>query len=410
MPRSMLVALFFVVVLIAIGGLHLFVYRRFRAVFAPPTWLSAVVAAVLVAGPLGLFAGRALPRVMDVPEAAVVVATVFGAIETLAVLLAAVLLVPVAFTESLVGFVERRRRSVVSAAERLSTPPRQALAVTLPRRAFLGQMTTGSAILVASGTSLHGGLFGRHDYRIEEIPIVLRGLPPTLDGYTIVQLSDIHVGTFVQEPELRAAAALVRDARADLVVLTGDLVDHDPAFAPKLGALARRLTGLARDGVVAIPGNHDHYAGVEVVLDTLRRAGAKVMVNAGRVIGDRGGAFALLGVDDVWARRSGAGGPDLGRAVAMVPRDLPRVLLCHNPSFFPEAAERIDLQLSGHTHGGQIAFGINPAELVLPFGYVRGHYRRGESQLYVNRGFGTAGPPSRIGSPPEVTRVVLVAG
>ncbi len=411
MPRWLPIALFLSAVLLAVGGLHLFVYRRFRAVYAPPAWVSSVLGGVLVSGPLCLVLGRVASHTGGAPSGAVVAATLYGAIETLAVVLTAALLLPIAFGEGLVGVVKRRLgRESRAARERPEASPPDAAEAALPRRAFVGQMTTASALVVAGGTSLHGGLFGRHDYRIEEIPIALRGLPRALDGYTIVQLSDIHVGTFVREPELRSAEALVRSARPDLVVLTGDLVDHDPSLAPKLGELARRLTGLARDGVVAIPGNHDYYAGVDVVLDTLRRAGAKVMVNAGRVVGDRGGAFALLGVDDVMAARDGLGGPDLGRALAMVPRDLPRVLLCHNPAFFPDAAERVDLQLSGHTHGGQIAFGINPAELVLPYGYVRGHYRRGESQLYVNRGFGTAGPPARIGSPPEVTRIVLVAG
>jgi predicted MPP superfamily phosphohydrolase len=91
----------------------------------------------------------------------------------------------------------------------------------------------------------------------------------------------------------------------------------------------------------------------------------------------------------------------------MVPGDLPRVLLCHNPEFFPQAQGKVALQLSGHTHGGQVQLGIRPADLVLP--YVEGLYDEGGSRLYVNRGFGTAGPPARVGAPPEVTLVVLTA-
>jgi hypothetical protein len=112
----------------------------------------------------------------------------------------------------------------------------------------------------------------------------------------------------------------------------------------------------------------------------------------------------------VWTARNGFdGGPDLDRALSTIPGDVPRILLCHNPSFFPEAAGKVSLQLSGHTHGGQISLGINPAELVLPHGYVRGGYERDGSMLYVNRGFGTAGPPARVGSPPEITRVILTS-
>jgi predicted MPP superfamily phosphohydrolase len=194
-----------------------------------------------------------------------------------------------------------------------------------------------------------------------------------------------------------------------MVVLTGDLVDRDAAFAPRLGELVRRLSELrTRDGVVVIPGNHDYYSGIDAVLSAAAEGGARVLRNEGRVIGDAGGAFALLGVDDVWAPRQGYGkGPDFARTVAMVPDDLPRILLCHNPEFFPDVRGRIALQLSGHTHAGQVNLGLRPAEFVLP--YVEGLYAEEGSQLYVNRGFGTAGPPARVGAPPEVTLVVLTA-
>jgi uncharacterized protein len=99
----------------------------------------------------------------------------------------------------------------------------------------------------------------------------------------------------------------------------------------------------------------------------------------------------------------------LSHAFAAAPPDLARVLLSHNPAFFPTSRTHADLTLSGHTHGGQVTLFINPAELVLRHGLVRGHYTVEGSQLYVNRGFGTAGPPARIGSPPEITRLVLHA-
>ncbi|WP_437778791.1 metallophosphoesterase [Sorangium sp. So ce1097] len=280
----------------------------------------------------------------------------------------------------------------------------------LPRRAFLANGAAGSAFLIGGGSAVYGALLGRHDYVIEEIAIPIPGLPRSLDGFSIVQLSDIHLGLFVGEPEMRAAEDLVRKARGDLVVMTGDLIDFDPRYAEHLGRLARRLGPLAREGVAAIPGNHDHYAGIDETIDALERGGAHVLRNRGRVIGGAGGGFALLGVDDVWARRRvPGGGPDLGRALADVPRDLPRVLLCHNPVFFPAAAGEVALQLSGHTHGGQVNLLVRPADVVLPHGYVAGLYKRGAAHLYINRGFGTAGPPARIGAPPEVSRIVLVS-
>lgn len=301
--------------------------------------------------------------------------------------------------------------SGASAATSTEAPPAPALS----RRAFLERAYVGSALALGVGTSIYGIAIGRHDYVLEQVPIPLRGLPRALDGYTIVQLSDLHVGTFVGEHELAAAVDLVRRARPDLIVLTGDLVDTEARYAELLGRFARRLGSLgARDGVVAIPGNHDYYAGVDDVLGALRRADTTVLRNEGRVIGDRGGSFALLGVDDVWAERNGFGHrADLDAALRSIredgERDRARVLLCHNPELFPDASAHIDLQLSGHTHGGQVNLVFRPADLVLPHGYIAGHYLRGGAQIYVNRGFGTAGPPARVGAPPEISRIVLTS-
>ena len=168
----------------------------------------------------------------------------------------------------------------------------------------------------------------------------------------------------------------------------------------------RELAGLGiRDGVTIIPGNHDYYAGVDAVLGACRDGGGTVLRNQGRVLQ---GGIALLGVDDVWARRSNDGpGPDLAAAIATVDPELPRVLLCHNPVFFEEARGQVALQLSGHTRGGEVNLGVRPADLVLT--YVSGRYDEHGSTLYVNRGFGTAGPPARVGARPEVTLVVLGA-
>jgi predicted MPP superfamily phosphohydrolase len=280
----------------------------------------------------------------------------------------------------------------------------------VPRRAFLEQAGVTGSILIASSTSLYGALKERHDYRIEDVPIRIPGLKSTLDGFTIVQLSDVHIGPHVGKSELAAAWDLVRSAKPDLIVLTGDLLDSDPRLAAELGRFARRLGELAPKGVVAISGNHDFYAGIDPTCRALTAGGATVLRNQGIILGDSGGAFALLGVDDVMAPRFTDGiGADLPLAMKSLPQsqDLPRVLLCHNPEYFEHAAGHVDLQLSGHTHGGQINPGISPADLVLPHDWIRGKYEHRGSTIYVNRGFGTVGPPVRIGSPPEITRIVL---
>jgi hypothetical protein len=277
---------------------------------------------------------------------------------------------------------------------------------TVTRRQVV-EGASGIAFLgVSAGVLGWGAVRGRHMFELCDLVVRIPGLPRALDGYTIAQISDLHVGLHMAERDLDAGLDLVRKARPDLVVVTGDIVDMDPRFTP---FAARKLMDLpARDGVSAILGNHDHYAGAAAVGDVLRAAGIDLLVNQGRLVrpGD-GGGFALLGVDDRWSARHGGPGARLDQALSMVPPDAPRILLSHQPPTVDFWAGQVALQLSGHTHGGQINPGFRPADLF--FQYVSGRYEVGGTTLYVNRGFGTVGPPSRVGAPPEVTRIVLVA-
>jgi predicted MPP superfamily phosphohydrolase len=269
------------------------------------------------------------------------------------------------------------------------------------------EATSGVAMLGATGSMLGWGIVrGRHAFELREVPVRIAGLPRALDGYVIAQVSDIHAGTYVGERELNEGFARVREARPDLIVVTGDIVDFDAGLAPKVG---RKLADLApRDGVAAVLGNHEYYAGAYRVVDALRAAGVDPLVDEGRVVRSQdGGGFALLGVDDRWSVRFGRNGPQLARAAAMVPRGLARILLSHQPVTFDLWAGEVALQLSGHTHGGQINPGVRPADLFLK--YVEGIYQVNGTFLYVNRGFGTVGTPARVCAPPEVTRLVLVA-
>ncbi len=274
-------------------------------------------------------------------------------------------------------------------------------------RRQLVEATSGVALISATGSMLAWGMVrGRHAFELREVPVPIAGLPRALDGYVIAQISDIHAGPYVGEREINEGLEVVRKARPDLIVATGDLVDFDSAWAPMVG---RKLVDLApRDGVAVVPGNHDYYADVDEVTDALQAAGVRVLVDEGLVIRPRdGGGFALLGVDDRWSTRYGRSGPQLERALSMVPPDRPRILLSHQPPTVDLWAGHVALQLSGHTHGGQINPGFCAARLFLK--YVAGAYRVRGTTLYVNRGFGTVGTPSRVGAPPEVTRFVLVA-
>ena len=412
---------FLVLMLLVLGGINAQVFRWARNAFAlgpgARRGLKLVLGLSLGGMVLGRVAGRFWPG--DLLGAIIAVTSTIQ----LMVIISGILLLVADGVRLLWGLLPRWQAVAALPADVAplepvaATPAPAPAASALTRRAFLTQATAGSAFLVASTSSLYGVLRGRYDYSVEEVVVKIPGLPRALDGFSIAQLSDVHIGVYTGDPELAIAEELLRKAKPDLIVLTGDLLDNDPRLAPQLGRFVRRLPGLAREGVVAISGNHDYFAGVEEMAAAVTGAGGRMLRNSAHVIGGPGAGFALLGVDDVWARREGAG-PDLARAVQALPRlngrvapalDLPRILLCHNPSFFAEAAGQVALQLSGHTHGGQINLGIRPADYLLPGGWVAGRYDQSGSVLYVNRGFGTVGPPARVFAPPEVTRIVLTS-
>jgi hypothetical protein len=322
-----------------------------------------------------------------------------GLTEWMIVLLGAIPLGLIRLSFLLFGRVAGARPAPLPEAPRNDLP-------ALTRREAVERVTGVLAFGASTAVLGWGMVRGRHAFVLEEVPVRILGLPRALDGYTIAQISDIHAGIFVGDREMGEGLSLVREMRPDLIVVTGDLVDHDARFAPRLASSLARLQ--ARDGVFAVLGNHDYYAGTDIVSRTIRDAGVDLLVNEGRTIraGDRGG-FALLGVDDLWARRAGGPGPDLARATAMVRDDAPRILLAHQPNYFDAVSGRVALQLSGHTHGGQINPGFRPGDLFMH--YIAGRYEANGSTLWVNRGFGVAGPPSRVGAPPEVTKIVLVA-
>ncbi|MBX3219791.1 MAG: metallophosphoesterase [Labilithrix sp.] len=309
------------------------------------------------------------------------------------------------------GLFALASRVVARAFDAVRPPADAAVVEARVGRREAVERLAGVTIACASSGALGWGMVrGRHAFAIEEVPIVVPGWPRALDGYVVAQVSDVHVGAFVGDRELDEGFELVRRVRPDLVVATGDLVDHD---ADRIGELIARLLGVgARDGAYAILGNHDHYAGAAAVAESIRQSKVRLLLNSGVHLrrGD-GGGFALLGVDDLQGRKMrtpGHAGPDLAGALAELSPDVPRVLLAHQPRYFLESQGRVALQLSGHTHGGQINPGFRPAAALMEF--VAGRYDRGGSTLYVNRGFGVTGPPARVAAPPEITKLVLIAG
>jgi predicted MPP superfamily phosphohydrolase len=256
--------------------------------------------------------------------------------------------------------------------------------------------------LVAGAVGLRSGLRPPQLCRVE---IALERWPAALDGFRIVQLSDLHIGPILGRAFAEQLVDRANALAPDLVAVTGDLVDGgvrqlDDEVAP--------LAGLrARHGVYFVTGNHDHYSGARSWCDKARELGMVVLRNRRVPVADRGAVFDLVGVDDHRASHFGqTGGEDLGAALDGRDRARPAVLLAHDPSTFKRASTLgIDLQLSGHTHGGQIWPFAMLVRLAIPF--VAGRYRRNGSELYVSRGTGFWGPPMRLLAPAEISEIVL---
>jgi uncharacterized protein len=262
-------------------------------------------------------------------------------------------------------------------------------------------VTTAAAVVVVVV-----GIRAAFAPRLRQVTIGLPRWPEALDGYRIVQLSDIHIGPILGRS---FAAALTRRANArqpDLVVITGDLVDGSVA---QVGTEVAPFAELrARDGVAFVTGNHDYYSRADPWCDLVRSLGIDVLRNEHRIIERSAARFVLAGVDDHRGDPLRGGGEDLEAALRGVPEDVPVVLLAHDPTTFRKAREHpaVDLQLSGHTHGGQIWPFVALVRLVVPF--IAGVYEHGRARLYVSRGTGFWGPPMRIGAPGELTEITVV--
>src|SRR5436190_1090066 len=237
---------------------------------------------------------------------------------------------------------------------------------------------------------------------VEHQPIVLRRMPSGLDGFRIVQLSDIHHGPFSSTEQIVRAVETANRLKPDIIALTGDYISRERQYAAPCAEMLGRLR--ARYGVFAVLGNHDHWTDAALITDLFRAEGINVLVNQGMRFELNGSAFWLAGVDDTMV-----GLEDLSLALAGASRDEMKLLLAHNPIILRRAARAdVDLVLSGHTHGGQVALRSEPSRSGGPRRrFLKGLGRLGNTQIYVNRGLGTVVLPIRYGCPPEVSLLVL---
>jgi len=251
------------------------------------------------------------------------------------------------------------------------------------------------------------GLYSARNIRIERLRIVTDKLPRHIERFTVAQISDVHLGLILREGFLESLVSELEQLSPDLLVCTGDLIDSSPENLLHMAENIRELQPLY--GKYAVTGNHEYYAGLDHSLAFLRESGFTVLMGESRSVRD---VINIAGVEDSY--RSGARSSE-GAQPATQSRDFlggtsPErytILLRHRPEIVEEWLGRFDLQLSGHTHGGQIFPFNHMVERQYPF--ISGAYTLGKgSMLYVNRGTGTWGPPMRILAPPEITLIELV--
>jgi hypothetical protein len=231
-------------------------------------------------------------------------------------------------------------------------------------------------------------------------------LPESLGGTTIAQISDLHVGVTIGRDYVEDVVRRVNALEPDIIAITGDLVDGDATHLRQPIAPIAELK--ARHGVFFVTGNHEYYSGVEVWLKHLKAMGIRVLRNECETIGTGEASFCLAGVDDSSVRAFAEGhGADVGRALRGVDPDQEIVLLAHQPrEIFAAAEHGVGLQLSGHTHGGQMWPFTWFVHLIQP--YVAGLARHGSTQIYVSSGTGHWGPPMRLGTTSEITLIELL--
>jgi uncharacterized protein len=264
--------------------------------------------------------------------------------------------------------------------------------------------TAGAALTAAPFAAVgYGALIQRTDFRVREVDVALQNLPADLDGFRLLQLSDIHLSAFLSEAELARVIDASNELRAHIAVVTGDLISFrgDP-----LDACIRQLARIKSDaGVFACMGNHERSARAErYAAEAGARKGVLFLRGEARQLGFGAATLNLAGVDyqPLFRKKEYLRG-----AESLVRPGAVNVLLSHNSDVLPVAARQgYDLVLAGHTHGGQVTVeildqGINPARFFTP--YVHGLYRVGSTAEYVTRGIGTIAIPARIGAPPEIS-------
>ena len=246
--------------------------------------------------------------------------------------------------------------------------------------------------------------FDAADFAIVPLEVQVRGLTSEFEGYRIVQISDLHMGHWLNAERLNGVAELVNQQEPDLVVITGDFISYSLSqIAEEMTAGLRKISAV--DGVAAVLGNHDHWFDPQGVRHVLQDAGVRELANDVMSLQHGTAVLNVAGVDDILV-----GANDLDKVLAIMPVHGPALLLAHEPDFADESAAsgRFFMQLSGHSHGGQILLpGLGPFRGKMFRKYPLGRYQVGDMVQYTNPGVGTHVLRLRINVPPEITVITL---
>ncbi len=276
------------------------------------------------------------------------------------------------------------------------------------RRRFLVQASNLGIVAFSGGLTGLGFWSARKTPTARHVEIRVPGLDPAFDGFRIVQMTDLHIGATVKRPFVEDVVHAVNELDPDLIAITGDLVDGSVSRLRDDVAPLRELT--APYGTFFVTGNHEYYSGVDQWVDYFRSEfGWNVLLNEHRVIEKGGAQLVVAGITD-FSRRNADNlhRSNASAAINGTPSGIPRILLAHQPMSIHAAAQSgVDVQLSGHTHGGQFFPWNLVVYLVQP--YVSGLSRHENTQIYVSRGTGYWGPPLRVGAPSEITVITLRA-
>jgi predicted MPP superfamily phosphohydrolase len=385
-------AAFFAVVILVLGGLHYYVWARLvRDTRVPQPW-----AAVMVAGLVLLATGLPLTRILARRLPAVARTLSWPLYVWLGALFLIFVLLLGADVLKLISWVTNRLRAG-------ATP------IDLDRRTLVARWLAGAVAAATGALTAAAMRSALGPVAVRRVPVTLTRLPTEMSGFTLVQLTDIHVGPTIGRAFIEDIVARTNALNPDLIAITGDLVDGSVAeLADAVAPLAQLR---ARHGVYFVTGNHEYFSGASPWIAELTRLGIRCLRNERVTISDGAASFELAGVDDHSGARSGEAGHGENLSQALSGLDPARevVLLAHQPrSVFAAARFGIGLQLSGHTHGGQIWPFSYFVRLQQPF--VAGLHRHGGAQVYVSRGTGYWGPPMRLAAPAEITQLVLTRG